>query len=258
MSIEDFEVISNTQIAQNIWCVTIKCDEVARKIKPGQFMAVKVPGDKTQLIRCPFSLSNANREEGTIEIIYACVGDATQRMTKWEKGFKSNLIGPLGNGWKETDPKEKVLLVAGGVGITPILGLARYMGQHNVDFDCVVAARSCDFLAGASECEEAGASKVVVTTDDGSLGIKGYATDGVGELLKTNTYSKIYCCGPEVCMASVAKLAQANDIACEVSMERMMTCGFGACNTCNVAMAKGGYKACCKAGPVFDGCEVAW
>ena len=80
----------------------------------------------------------------------------------------------------------------------------------------------------------------------------------LSELLDSNTYDVVYTCGPEVMMAGVARLCREAGVSCRVSMERMMCCGFGACGTCNVAMADGTYKSCCKDGPVFDAEEVAW
>ena len=97
-----------------------------------------------------------------------------------------------------------------------------------------------------------------VTTDDGSAGRRGFTTDALAELLANSDYDVVYTCGPEVMMAGVARLCHEAGVACRVSMERMMCCGFGACGTCNVAMVDGTYKSCCKDGPVFDAEEVAW
>ena len=97
-----------------------------------------------------------------------------------------------------------------------------------------------------------------MTTDDGTRGLRGFTTDGMVELMSRNGYSCVLTCGPEPMMAGVARLCHERGIACQVSMERMMTCGFGACSTCNVAMRRGGYASTCMDGPVFDAEEVAW
>ena len=111
---------------------------------------------------------------------------------------------------------------------------------------------------GALELEGLGAGNVAVTTDDGTAGRAGFTTDALADLLAEKDYDVVYTCGPEVMMAGVARLCHEAGVACRVSMERMMCCGFGACGTCNVAMADGTYKSCCKDGPVFDAEEVAW
>ena len=98
----------------------------------------------------------------------------------------------------------------------------------------------------------------VSRTISSGIGRRGFTTDALSELLAAGGYDVVYACGPEVMMAGVARLCREAGVACRVSMERMMCCGFGACGTCNVAMADGSYKSCCKDGPVFDAEEVAW
>ena len=104
------------------------------------------------------------------------------------------------------------------------------------------------------DCER----RVVVCTDDGTLGLNGFTTDGMKELIETRAYAQVYTCGPNVMMAGVAKLAAEHGCDCQVSLERMMGCGFGACSCCNVTLVGGGYALCCQDGPVFDAKEVAW
>ena len=255
--LRDFVVVENHQVANNLMRLVINCPDFAQEIRPGQFLGLKVPGDPTQLIRIPLSFSEADPEAGTIEIIYATVGDATERMKAWKPGISSSVVGCLGNGWQNLGCK-KALLVAGGCGITPILGLARWFGAQGIEFDVVSGAQSKDSLYGEKEFMQAGAGQVVMCTDDGSYGVSGFTTEGVRMLLQNNSYETIFTCGPNPMMAGINRLAEDHDIECEVSLERLMTCGFGACNTCNVLMRDGSYKACCKQGPVFKGSDVAW
>jgi len=98
----------------------------------------------------------------------------------------------------------------------------------------------------------------MVTTDDGTAGMRGFSTQALSLLLAKGEYATIYTCGPEVMMRGVAAIAREAGIDCQVSMERMMSCAFGACGTCNVAMRAGGYASACMDGPVFDAEEVAW
>ena len=138
-----------------------------------------------------------------------------------------------------------------------LIGMA-LLAASGVAFDAVVGAQTASRLWGTDVLESLGASTVSVTTDDGTAGLRGFTTDALAALLAKGSYDVVYTCGPEVMMAGVARLCREAGVACRVSMERMMGCGFGACNTCNVAMADGTYKSCCKDGPVFDAEEVAW
>ena len=102
------------------------------------------------------------------------------------------------------------------------------------------------------------ARSVMVTTDDGTMGICGYTTDAMADLMQRNGYTQVYACGPQPMMAGVARQAREAGVDCQCSLERMMGCGFGACSCCNVGLAAGGYALCCQDGPVFDAGEVAW
>jgi dihydroorotate dehydrogenase electron transfer subunit len=108
------------------------------------------------------------------------------------------------------------------------------------------------------ELAELDCASVSITTDDGSRGQAGFTTQAAEKLLDRFGYGQVFACGPEPMMRGIASLAKENDAPCQVSFERMMTCGFGACSTCNVAMRAGGYKSCCTDGPVFDAEEVLW
>ena len=221
----DFTVMRNEPVAQGIWRLVIT-SEVARTIEPGQFMNLRVPGDGAHILRIPLSFKHADAKAETVELLYAVVGEGTERLAKMRAGDTSTLVGPCGRGWWLPKTEGRALLVAGGIGS---------------------AGEVCD-------CER----RVVVCTDDGTLGLDGFTTDGMASLLAERAYAQVYTCGPTVMMAGIAKLAREHGIACQASMERMMGCGFGACSCCNVALVAGGYALCCQDGPVFDAEEVAW
>ena len=256
--LHDFIVVENEPVAADMWRLVIQAPALAQTIKSGQFESFNVPGDPSQIVRIPLSFSAADKDAGTLETIYAVVGDGTRRLSRMKPGDTSNVLGPCGHGWRIEDVKAPVLLVAGGVGVTPILGLARELGASGVSFDVVLGARDKSRCWGEEQFVVAGAHEVVVTTDDGSYGIAGYASCGVQKLLAATSYAGMFVCGPELMMASVARIAHDANLPCQVSMERMMTCGFGVCATCNVAMAKGGYASACMDGPVFSAEEVLW
>ena len=186
------------------------------------------------------------------------MGDGTRRLAGMAPGARSTAVGPCGNPWPLVEGARRACVVAGGVGVTPVVACARMLAAAGVALDAVVGAQTAGRLWGTDVLRGLGADEVVVTTDDGTAGRAGFTTDALAELLAANAYDVVYACGPEPMMAGVARICREAGVACRVSMERMMSCGFGACATCNVAMADGTYKSCCKDGPVFDAEEVAW
>ena len=265
-----FEVVSNEPAAEGIYRMVMR-SEVAALLKPGQFMNITVPGDGAHLLKVPLSFKCADAQEGTVELLYAVVGEGTRRLSHMGAGSASTLVGPCGKGWWLPKQEGRALLVAGGIGLPPVLAAARMLADAGIGFDVVVGARThalqvypdVDEVASYGNAAAYDADRaVVLTTDDGTTadgtGVARYATDGMAELLDTRTYAQVYTCGPTIMMAGVARLAQEAGIACQASLERMMGCGFGACSCCNVALVGGGYALCCQDGPVFDAREVAW
>lgn len=261
-----FEVMRNEQVAEGLW--RMRCHtEVARVLEPGQFVNIAVPGDGSHILRIPLSFSRSDANSGELELVYAVVGEGTARLSRMMPGDASTLVGPCGNGWRLPDAEGRALLVAGGVGLPPIVACARMLAEAGVGFDVVVgaqtASRHVDYLldelrslASRERCDCQ--RRVLVTTDDGSRGIRGFVTAAMENLLAERRYACVYTCGPQVMMAGVARLADKTNAACQASLERMMGCGFGACSCCNVPLVAGGYALCCTDGPVFDAKEVAW
>jgi dihydroorotate dehydrogenase electron transfer subunit len=201
-------------------------------------------------------------------------------MTTLATGDSISIIGPLGRGYTAATNKKLALLVAGGMGAPPLQHMAAYLRQNRPDTNVLafVGARSLqqlpytvDHARASSEpsytLKEFAVSGVMslVATDDGSFGHKGFVTDLLVEWLgKPHAPADamvIYTCGPEAMMSVVAKIAGQHHIDCQVSMERMMACGIGICQSCAVeckADSNTEYRLCCKDGPVFDSTEIAW
>ena len=253
-----FDVASNERVGDGIFRMVMHAPGLAPILSPGQFVNVAVPGDPSHITRIPLSFAGADPKAQTIEIVYAVVGEGTARLSRMGEGDASTVLGPCGKGWRLDGVSGPALLVAGGVGAPPVLAAARGLLARGIPFDVVLGAQTAGKLWGVGLAKSLGAGRVVVTTDDGTAGIKGFTTVAVEQMQGERDYTDVLTCGPQPMMAGVARLALADGSSCQVSMERMMTCGFGACNTCNVAMATGGYKACCTDGPVFDAREVAW
>lgn len=259
LALSEFTVAGNEEVARGVWHMALRCQPLASSLRPGQFMNVEVPGDERHILRIPLSFWKADAATGLVHLIYAVAGEGTARLADMDPGEISTVVGPLGHGWQVDAGTGRALVVAGGVGAPPVVAACQALVKAGHACDVVLGAQTAARLWGEEAAREAGASEVVVTTDDGSRGIHGFTTAGMEHLLEAHDdYEVVMTCGPQPMMAGIARLAREAGIACQVSMERMMTCGFGACNTCNVAMAAGGYKACCTDGPVFDAEEVAW
>ena len=255
----DFEVVSNEAVADGVFRLVMGSPELARLLEPGQFMNLAVPGDPSHIVRIPLSFASTDPDAGTVEVVYAVVGEGTRRLSSMVPGDASTVVGPCGNGWRvPAGGRGRALAVAGGVGAPPVVAATRALHAAGMSVDVVVGAQTRSRLWGEDASREAGADEVVVTTDDGSYGTRGFATQAMADLLARKDYDLVVTCGPAVMMAAVARQAEEAGIPCQASLERMMTCGFGACSTCNVAMRAGGYQSCCMDGPVFDAGEVAW
>ena len=233
--IHDFEVVSNDKIADGIYSIVISAPKLATMLEPGQFVNIAVPGVSANLLRVPLSYAKADPEAGTVEIWYAVVGED--------------------HGWRVPEGAGRALLVAVGIGVPPILGAATILSQMGVAFDVCLGAASASKIVGVDELRALGAESVSISTDDGTAGACGFCTDPAAALLAKGGYDYVASCGPAPMMKKVAQAAADAGVYCEVSLERMMSCGFGACNTCNVETVDG-MKGACMCGPVFDASKV--
>jgi len=223
------------------------------------------------ILRRPFSFCDivVNSGRTTAELLYRVVGPATLRMTTLKTGDSVSVIGPLGNGFSVPKDKKLAVLVAGGMGSPPVQHLANVLARNYPDIEVIAIAgaktkNKLPFDAGNfSKC----GTKCMITTDDGSAGLAGFVTVPLEKFLDENHKSKkeliIYGCGPEEMLAKVAGIANSRDIDCQISMERMMACGFGICQGCAVECRvetsnETIYKMCCTDGPVFDSKEIVF
>jgi dihydroorotate dehydrogenase electron transfer subunit len=235
------------------------------------------------LLRRPLSFSGLTVEPSgdvVLEVLYCVLGPATLRMTTLALGDSISIIGPLGKGYTIPAGKKVAWLVAGGMGAPPLQHMAAWLSQQHPAMDVLAfaGARSISQLPytmdparvspepslALAEFARCGV-KSLIATDDGSSGHKGFITELVARWLSTLKVPAkeviIYACGPEVMMAAVAMLAAECGIDCQVSMERMMACGIGLCQSCAVECKATGdteYMLCCKDGPVFDANDIHW
>ncbi|MCS7337763.1 MAG: dihydroorotate dehydrogenase electron transfer subunit [Verrucomicrobiae bacterium] len=250
-------VRANGRLSGPYYLIELEAPEIAAAVKPGQFAHVRVPGQPEALLRRPFSIFKAGG--GTISIVYKVVGRGTAAMAQLCPGAELSVIGPLGRGFTLPDSSGPVpLLVAGGYGIAALYLLAER-----------AAVRGIVFMGGKSRSDiicEADFSalgwEVRPATEDGSYGEKGLVTEPVRALLeRAGSRVKLFACGPMPMLAAVARLAEQFNVPAEVSADRQMCCGVGACLTCVIPVrtpAGWEYQRVCTEGPVFDARQIAW
>ena len=220
---------------------------------PGQFAELRVDNTPSVVLRRPISVHSFDAAKNEIGFLVQVVGDGTRWLASLKAGDKVNTLMPLGNGF--TMPAEsggRYLLVGGGVGSAPLYYLAEQLKKNGNDFVILVGARAQKDLYRRDAYEALG--RVEYTTEDGSLGEKGYVTN---HSVLAEKFDRIYTCGPKPMMLAVAKYARENGIECEVSLENKMACGLGACLCC-VEDTKEGHKCVCTDGPVFSIDELKW
>ena len=208
------------------------------KATAGQFVMIWIPG----IDEIPMSLSYIGKE---IAITVEKVGEATEALHNMKEGDKVGIRGPYGKGFEIVG--RKALFIAGGTGIAPLLPLIKkYEGEKHV----VLGARTKELLLFSDELEEI--SSLHISTDDGSFGFKGFASDLAREIMEKEEFDIVYTCGPEIMMKKVLDLSMEKNVQMQASLERYMKCGVGICDSCAID----GYHVC-KDGPVFDSSILA-
>lgn len=268
-------VVENVPLARDTYRVRLASPEIAARIVPGQFVMLRLAGSCDPLLARPFALydiftDGAGRPQG-IDVVYLAVGKMTRALAAVQPGQSLEIWGPLGNGFAPL-AAEHLVMIAGGIGQTPFmalareaLGLARY-GRPAREAAIVprvtlcYGARSAEYLAGVDDFRRLGID-VRLATDDGSAGHHGFVTEPARDTLSSQPRgTRVACCGPEPMMKAVGELCGALDVPCQVSLETPMACGLGICFSC-VARVRDGhggwdYRRTCVEGPVFDAAAI--
>ncbi len=247
------EIIDNKRINSDIFILELLSDTKLPEIRPGQFVQVKVEGSPETFLRRPLSFHDVDYKRNTLKILIQVAGKGTEKLSMLRKGDTLNIIYPLGNSFNLPSPGMKPLLVGGGCGIAPLLLLGKYLKSNGYKPDILLGFRNSERIIEYDEYRKIG--RVFLTTEDGSEGEKGLVTDHPS--LRSENYNKIYCCGPEPMMKSIAGFCRTNKTECEVSLENLMGCGFGACLCCIVDTVKGNLCTCID-GPVFNINDLKW
>ncbi|MDD3321251.1 MAG: dihydroorotate dehydrogenase electron transfer subunit [Paludibacter sp.] len=250
----DLIVKENITLSYQYSLLKLTSDEKLPEILPGQFAEVRVDGSTTTFLRRPISIHYVDYETNELWLLIQIIGDGTKRMAEIKSGETMNIILPLGNSFSEPDKKDaKIILIGGGCGVAPLLFLGSYFKNKGFEVNFLLGARSAADILQKSEYERYG--KVHITTEDGSMGEKGFVTQHTA--LKGSNFDYIYTCGPTPMMKAVASYAAKIKAVCEVSLENTMACGIGACLCC-VTDTTEGHVCVCTEGPVFNITKLKW
>jgi len=264
---QDYKIVigkvkKNVSLAEGIYEMVIETGtkanaeaEAYKAFIPGQFVNIYLD-DKSMLLPRPISICDAGG--GSVTVVYKAVGQGTKYLSAYHENQKIRLSTPLGNGYHiaEDYMGKRVALVAGGIGIPPMIGLAKTLKERNADVNVFVGFQSQMFLVDKLEklCEN-----IFIATDDGSFGFYG----NVLELLKSKNdiYDEYFSCGPKAMLKALSGHTLEVERNVQVSIEERMGCGYGACVGCSCKIREGGVvlrKSVCKHGPVFPGKDVVW
>lgn len=248
-------VVQMKQLEDTIYDMTIREKEMAAAAKAGQFLSLYLK-DESRLLPRPISICGIDKEAGTIRMVFRIAGEGTRQLSCLKEGDTIEVLGPLGNGFFDTEDKVS-MVIGGGIGIPPMLGLAKKLHAEGKKVIAVLGYRNAkNFLAD----EFAKVADVVIATEDGSVGRKGNVIDAIRE--QGLTADTIFACGPTPMLRGVKVFAEEAGIPAQISMEEKMACGIGACLACvckskeKDAHSNVNNKRICKDGPVFYAQEV--
>lgn len=248
-----YPIISKKAIAAEIYDMTIHCPHIAKAAVCGQFVNIKADGF---MLRRPISICGIDKENGTLRIVFEVRGKGTKALSQLSEGQLIDIVAPLGGrGFTLLEKDKKTVIIGGGIGNPPMLPIARHYGGNAT---VISGFRNASAVILQKDFAASGAN-VILCTDDGSAGRKGFVTDALSETLKSGKPDIIYACGPSVMLRRIIAQAKEAGVKCEVSLEERMGCGVGGCLVCACRTIRDGeeyYAHVCKDGPVFDAEEV--
>lgn len=244
-SIQDSDCVVKhcEQVLPGVIKLVFDCAEIASSALPGQFVQIEPSPDTFPVTRRPVTI-NRITEEG-FELLFDVIGRGTELMARMKPGDNVRILGPLGHGWV-IDPGSRWLLIGGGLGAAGFQFLIDSVDSAKI----LVGASSSDRVIPLASCQ--------VITEDGSAGERGLVTALISEDILAGADS-IAVCGPVAMMEAVWNtIPEWHRKKVQISTESRMGCGWGVCDGCSIPVLEGGYKKCCKEGPVFPGIEIDW
>ncbi len=255
MHILDAKIISNKNIAKDIYLLSCEAEEIASEARPGQFLMLKLNLPLPYILRRPFSICLTNIEKNELFILYKIRGKITGHMSRLKEGERISVMGPLGNGFDIPSNTSQIILLGGGIGVAPLISL---LPIYN---------KGITFIAGYSSAKEyvdikrivKGDYTYIVCTEDGSIGHRGTCIDAFRDYMERplSDNTVVLSCGPMPMLRKISEISKRLNIACYVSLETYMGCGMGLCQGC-VIRTQHGYIRICKEGPVFKSEDICW
>ena len=252
-----YKILRAEELTTNIYLFEVEAKRVAKACEPGQFVIVRVSDEDE---RIPLTISDYDREKGTITIVVQTIGAGTWKMRSLKAGDSfRDFVGPLGQPSEfiheelETLKQKKIVFVAGGLGTAPVYPQVKWLHEHGVEADVIIGAKNKDLLIYEKEME-AVAGNLYVTTDDGSYGRSGMVTNTLKDLVEKEgkSYDVCVAIGPMIMMKFVCLTTKELSIPTIVSMNPIMVDGTGMCGACRLTVG-GEVKFACVDGPEFDG-----
>jgi dihydroorotate dehydrogenase electron transfer subunit len=261
-------ILSNTEVAPCHFLMTLAVSGAFRDARPGQFVMLRPAGRGFPFLGRPlgiYSLAEYGHGAG-IEILYRAAGQGTKVISALCEGDRIEILGPLGNRFELNPGMRTAVLVAGGIGIAPLVFLAEKLRVNapaeGLKTILYIGARDSASLIGIDRMKNFGA-EVRVSTDDGSAGYRGPVTDLFRKDLASfdATKTEVFVCGPNPMLKTVSEMIAGHPVACQVLMEERMACGMGACLGCTIEVRTPSgveYRQVCADGPVFDLRSIVW
>ncbi len=252
------KVLWNRKLSRAYYKIGLTCSDHYASAKPGQFVMLGLTGRRDPLLHRPFSIHNLLISNGIthgFELLYKVIGSATAALTQRKPGDVVDIFGPLGSGFLIPSRAKRVFVVAGGVGVAPLVFLISDLHRKEVDlsnYQVFIGGRTKEDLLCSNEFLDLGVS-VLTTTDDGSAGDQCLITHPLEKALGHTAADVIVACGPMDMLACVVGIAEKHKVPCQVSIETMMACGMGACLGCALEsrLETEHYLHACMDGPVF-------
>ena len=250
--------------APGLFSIAFDLPGLAPSVLPGQFAMLGVADRSRPFLRRAFSIADADRGGETIEFLVKTVGVGTACLESLSPGDVVEILAPLGNGFTIDDlsPRDRVAIVAGGVGVAPFPLLLRGLRDRGVAADLYFGGRTAadlEYRRKISPLVDLCGGEDFAATDDGSFGEKARVTQLLARRLEAGAnYSRVFACGPTPMFRSLAPILERFSVAAEFSTEAAMGCGFGVCLACVLPRREGGYLVSCKEGPILPPGRVAW
>jgi dihydroorotate dehydrogenase electron transfer subunit len=247
--------------SHGLFSVTFRCPDLAAAVLPGQFVMVEVPDRMRPYLRRAYSVADANPRGGEIELLVKTIGPGTATLEVLPEGSTVRLLGPLGNSFSLGDlaAGSKVAIVAGGIGAAPFPLLLAALRAASVGCDLYLGGRNARELSIRSRFEGLVPGEMILTSDDGSLGEKGFVTEALARRLDAGTrYVRLFACGPMPMFAALSRVSGRAGLSAEFSTEADMGCGFGVCLGCVIPGTEKPFVVSCTEGPIFPPEKIKW